>query len=94
MIKKIINLLAICFLIWSVESVRIRNGVIYDEQGREIYFHGTNVVAKVPPYLPMTDVFDADFSFSEEDMANCKKWGFNAIRLGVMYFCCKLGGRV
>lgn len=76
----------ITILLVLATSISIKNQKIYDDHNREVYFHGTNVVVKVPPYIPILNAFDADFSFSEEDMANCKKWGFNAIRLGVMYF--------
>jgi hypothetical protein len=38
----------------------------YDEQDREIIFHGTNVVVKVPPYMPpVTDKYDVLWSFSQ-----------------------------
>lgn len=31
-------------------------------------FHGTNIVVKVPPYIPITDHYDPTWSFSKEDI--------------------------
>jgi endoglycosylceramidase len=44
-----------------------------------------NVVYKAPPYLPITNHFDSELSFSQEDMENLEEWGLNAIRLGVQW---------
>jgi endoglycosylceramidase len=62
-----------------------RNGKLYDNEGREIIFHGPNVVVKIPPYSPVTERFDVEMSFSEDDMKLLKSWGFNGIRLAVMW---------
>ena len=35
--------------------------------------------------MPRTDSFDPVWSFSETDMQQCKEWGFNGIRLGMMW---------
>lgn len=56
-----------------------------DEHGRERYFHGTNVVFKGTPWIPITDHFDPFMSFSEKDMQYLKDWGLNTIRLGIMW---------
>ena len=48
-------------------------------------FHGVNVVYKVPPYIPEQEVFDTQTSLTEQDMDNLAKWGFNFVRLGVMW---------
>lgn len=40
-----------------------RNGKLYDPEGRQIIFHGPNVVVKVPPYRPTDDHFDVEMSF-------------------------------
>ena len=74
-----------CLVVMGVAAISISNRRLVDEQGREIRFHGTNVVMKVPPYIPTIDEFDPDRSFSKEDMINCRKAGFNGIRLGMMY---------
>ena len=56
-----------------------------DSVGRSAIFHGVNVVVKIPPYLPNVDTFDPKFSLSSEDITNLKQWGFNFVRLGVMW---------
>lgn len=56
-----------------------------DEYGRERIFHGTNVVFKGTPWIPLTDKFDPYMSFSEQDMQYLKDWGLNTIRLGLMW---------
>ncbi|XP_065883588.1 endoglycoceramidase-like isoform X2 [Dysidea avara] len=74
----------------SVESVDIlqvdvnRNRVV-DASDRERYFHGVNVVVKGPPWIPIVDKFDPDWSFSKEDMQALQKLGLNGIRLGMMW---------
>lgn len=47
--------------------------------------HGVNVVYKVDPYIPSDEGFDGEDSLNDEDIANLKKWGFNLVRLGVMW---------
>lgn len=56
-----------------------------DETGRTRLFHGVNAVYKVPPYYPMVDGFDPQLSLSDRDMQDLQRWGFNALRLGVMW---------
>jgi len=63
----------------------VQNGTFRDVHGRQMIFHGVNVVYKVPPYIPDQKVFDSQASFAEEDMDNLQKWGFNIVRLGVMW---------
>jgi endoglycosylceramidase len=55
-----------------------------DEQGRERYYHGLNVVVKVFPYIPWGDKFDTDKSFSAKDMEYFNSWGLNIVRLSIM----------
>ena len=43
------------------------------------------MVYKSPPYLPITDHFDSNLSFSAEDMELLNSLGQNVIRLGVMW---------
>ena len=57
------SLLFVVLVVHSREII-IKNRKFYDKQGRELYFHGANVVPKVPPYLPRTDKYDAEWSFS------------------------------
>jgi len=61
------------------------NRMFVDQEGRQVIFHGVNVVYKVDPYIPETDTFDPEDSLSDLDIANLKKWGFNNVRLGVMW---------
>jgi hypothetical protein len=35
-----------------------RSCKLYDNEGRQIIFHGPNVVVKIPPYSPITEQFD------------------------------------
>ena len=42
-------------------------------------------MVKIPPYVPSTDKVDPEMSFGEEDIKQLRSWGFNAIRLGVMW---------
>lgn len=39
-----------------------------DKFGRARIFHGTNVVVKLPPYLPTEDGFNYRTSMTDEDM--------------------------
>ena len=78
------NIVLVALMIWVVRNLSIINRKLIDEQGRELIIHGTNVVVKVPPYIPRIDAYDPEWSFSEEDMINCTKWGYNGIRLGMM----------
>jgi len=56
-----------------------------DEANRSVLFHGVNVVYKVDPYIPPTEVFDAQNSMTDQDIQDLKKWGMNLVRLGVMW---------
>lgn len=71
------------------ETPRVRvqpsNGHFVDEHGRTRIFHGLNVVYKQPPFVPTTDGWDPFESFSERDAADLRRWGFNLIRLGVLW---------
>jgi hypothetical protein len=56
-----------------------------DSHGRVRLFHGLNVVFKTPPHLPDPGKWEAETSFGPADAANLSAWGFNAIRLGVLW---------
>ena len=47
-------------------------------------FHGVNVCPKLAPFLPTNDSHPVT-GFSRADMANLKAWGFNMVRLCVMW---------
>ncbi|CAJ1396445.1 unnamed protein product [Effrenium voratum] len=76
----------------DTELMRLAARVRLDESaqfrgsdGRVQIFHGLNVVQKNFPWHPSTGEFDAFASLNHEDMTNLKAWGFNVIRLGVMW---------
>lgn len=48
-------------------------------------FHGFNVIYKIAPYIPDEAAFDPQNSLSDEDIIDLKNWGFNFVRLGVMW---------
>ncbi len=50
-----------------------------DRQGRVVILHGLNMVYKRAPYTPSTTGFGAD------DAAFLRRFGFNTIRLGLIY---------
>jgi endoglycosylceramidase len=52
---------------------------ITDRSGRVVILHGLNMVYKRPPYAPDATGFGAD------DAAFLRRYGFNTIRLGVIY---------
>lgn len=56
-----------------------------DKQGRVRFFHGVNAVYKLAPYYPDSTKFDAMNSLGVQDAINLKQWGFNIVRLGVMW---------
>jgi endoglycosylceramidase len=58
---------------------------ILDDQGRALLLHGVNVVYKVDPYIPSSGEFDSEDSLNDEDIQNLVDWGFNFVRLGVMW---------
>lgn len=71
----------------SIDRVSIdpKSGHFVDPDGRVLVFHGVNVVQKKAPWHPTLGDFNVNSSLNAEDMANLKKWGFNAVRLGVMW---------
>eukprot|EP00931_Biecheleriopsis_adriatica_P023946 TRINITY_DN15012_c0_g1_i2.p1 TRINITY_DN15012_c0_g1~~TRINITY_DN15012_c0_g1_i2.p1 ORF type:complete len:685 (+),score=124.34 TRINITY_DN15012_c0_g1_i2:75-2129(+) len=74
----------------ALESIRLeeRAGgarVFVDSLGRERIFHGTNAIAKGPPWVPDSRSFSNDISMSAEDFVWMQKLGLNLLRLGVMW---------
>lgn len=61
------------------------SGQLLDGLGRARIFHGVNVVFKKWPWLPQVDSFDPKDSLTNEDMDLLQEWGFNVVRLGVMW---------
>lgn len=88
MLLKFIILLAV-FITHSAGSllpisVNPNRQKLVDSLGREVYFHGTNIVVKQFPWHPDTEGF-SDGTFSEQDMKLLKSLGLNVVRLGFMW---------
>nr|CDS27473.1 glycoside hydrolase subgroup catalytic core [Hymenolepis microstoma] len=63
----------------QLPEVRLNeNAQFVDSQGRVLMFHGINSVYKKPPYYDVNDV-------SEKRLDLFRKWGFNVVRLGVLW---------
>ena len=56
-----------------------------DESRRSVIFHGVNVVYKVDPYIPDRENFDSQLSLTDKELDDLVNWGFNFVRLGVMW---------
>lgn len=56
-----------------------------DSYGRSVIFHGVNVVYKVAPYIPQESTFDPQLSLTDAEIDQLQEWGFNFVRLGVMW---------
>ena len=56
-----------------------------DDKGRAIIYHGSNAVVKIDPYIPSTGTFDPEMSLNDEDIDNLVTWGFNIMRMGVIW---------
>lgn len=70
----------------SKARVRVgQKGRFIDGFGRTRIFHGVNAVSKSYPWLPQAGAFDHEKSLNAEDMLILRKWGFNMVRLGVMW---------
>jgi hypothetical protein len=65
-------------------GLKIKNLRLVDDQDRELLLHGGCVVVKVPPYFPITDHFDYQWSFVDRDVEIYKELGMNGVRLGAM----------
>lgn len=47
--------------------------------------HGVNIVPKTYPYIPQNNTFDPVFSLTDKEIDDLSRWGFNVVRLGVMW---------
>lgn len=66
----------------KLSRIRIRDKWFVDDQQRVVVFHGVNVVHKKAPWTP-TEPFN-DLT-NETQLVNLKQWGFNVVRLGLMW---------
>jgi len=65
---------------------KVKHGqVMIDKTGRTRLFHGVNAVYKIPPYYPTPTGWDTVNTLSEKDAVFLEDWGFNMVRLGVMW---------
>eukprot|EP01137_Pigoraptor_chileana_P025399 Opistho-2@94840 len=71
----------------ALPFIRIDNATRHfvDESGRTAIFHGVNVVYKLFPFYPSLDAFDFSNSLADSDMDDLAAWGFNVVRLGVLW---------
>lgn len=47
--------------------------------------HGVNIVPKTAPYIPLNNTFDPVFSLTDAEIQGLSEWGFNVVRLGIMW---------
>lgn len=78
------------FLLISVSSEKLQKITLdgnkfVDVDGRQHLFHGVNAIYKEFPWMPSRGAFDPKNSLGPEDIANLRHWGFNVVRLGVMW---------
>ena len=84
--------ISLCALLFSAVvaqtgriSVNPNSRLMQDAAGRSVIFHGVNVVYKVAPYIPQRETFDSQLSLTDVELDDLVKWGFNFVRLGVMW---------
>ena len=87
-----LTLAVAAFLVGLVKSqtgeitVNTTSRFMIDGARRPTIFHGVNVVYKVDPFIPTTNsTFDPQISLNDKDIEDMVKWGFNFVRLGVMW---------
>ncbi len=84
-----LRLLGLCALataaFGSIISVDKETNRFVDPLKRERFFHGVNAVYKLPPYHPDPYTLDGQYSLTGEDADQLRAWGFNIVRLGVMW---------
>lgn len=74
------------FLLFNtLSSFHVQNRRIIDEWGREVIYHGVNVVFKLKPWHPSLVQFNYNTSFNNQDYEILQDLGLNFVRLGVMW---------
>ncbi|PRP75110.1 hypothetical protein PROFUN_03946 [Planoprotostelium fungivorum] len=81
MIKSVSLLLVIVLAASALIQVDTKRSRYIDEFGRERIFHGINAA----PWYPDPEGFDPNMSLSDVDADNLRSWGFNVVRLGMMW---------
>eukprot|EP00742_Colponemidia_sp_Colp-10_P002113 GILJ01002256.1.p1 GENE.GILJ01002256.1~~GILJ01002256.1.p1 ORF type:complete len:547 (-),score=92.28 GILJ01002256.1:661-2214(-) len=79
--------LAVLLCAASAAFIRVNpsTNTFVDGDGRARIFHGVNAVYKKTPYYPIYDHWSAQNSLSEKDADDLANWGFNVVRLGLMW---------
>ena len=88
-------LLFIQYSLCSLPALHVEEGTgkIINSDNEEVILHGVNVVYKVDPWIPELEKWDPLTSFTSKDMNLLQVWGFNVVRLGVMWpGVCKRSG--
>ncbi|WP_152392930.1 cellulase family glycosylhydrolase [Paenibacillus guangzhouensis] len=57
-------------------SIKVKGSQFVDQEGRQVILHGINMVCKEGNYIGAWD---------EKDFRKLKEWGFNVIRLGIIW---------
>lgn len=69
----------------DIIAVDPASGNFVDTLGRARFFRGVNAVSKLPPFHPALSGFDPVHSLSRIDAEALRSWGFNVVRLGVLW---------
>lgn len=83
----LLSSLALCGIVCasSVQQNPLKAPLLRDVHKRSVIYHGVNIVYKVDPYIPSSDKFDPETSLTDAEIDNLVGWGFNFVRLGVMW---------
>ena len=65
-----------------LDRISLNGKWFVDKNGHTRLFHGINAVKKAFPWIPNDKGVDMT---NKTQLANLKKWGFNVVRLGVMW---------
>ena len=81
------NILVVLSLVVLTATFKIDStkSFLTEDNGRYKIWHGVNVVVKLSPFIPETEIFDPYTSFNDEDIAILKRLGINFVRLGITW---------
>ena len=66
----------------TLSKIQIKDKWFIDENKRVVLFHGINAVQKEFPWIPNQKEINLT---NKTQLFNLKKWGFNVVRLGLMW---------
>lgn len=66
----------------NMSKIGIKDKWFIDEKNRIVLFHGINAIRKEFPWIPNKKEQDMT---NDSQLLNLKKWGFNTVRLGLMW---------